>query len=136
VDNVGQRERLMGMTSMMDVPIKVSPHRSLNSCKGVVRSFDLAQVDKDELHTGLATQNVFDVRSISVIRNGEKQRINTLIVTFAQATLPKDIKAGYLKIPVPVQQYYPNPLRCCKCQKFYHYKSLQMCGNLRDLRSS
>ena len=71
-----QSERLMGLTSMVDIPIKVSPHRSLNSCKGVVRSFDLAQMDKDELLAGLATQNVVDVRNISVTRNGEKQRTN------------------------------------------------------------
>ena len=65
---------------------------------------------------------MIDVRNMSVTRNGEKQRANKLIVTFAQATLPKEIKAGYLKIPV--QQYYPSPLRCFKCQKFGHYKSV------------
>ena len=55
----------MGLTSMVDIPINVSLHRSLNSCKGVVRSFDLAQMDKDEL---LATQNVVDVRNLSVTK--------------------------------------------------------------------
>ena len=44
------------------------------------------------------------------------------MVTFAQATPLKEIKAGYLKISV--QQYYPSPLRCFKCQKFGHYKSV------------
>ena len=131
-----QSERLMGLKSMVDIPIKVSPHRSLNSCKGVVRSFDLAKMDKDELLAGLATQNVVDVWNISVTRNGEKQRTNTLIVTFAQATPPKEINAGYLKIPV--QQYYPSPLRCFKCQKFgqiWPQVCLQACSYLCALRA-
>ena len=42
-NNKKYSEMLLGMTSLADVPVKVSPHRSLNSCKGVVRSRDLAR---------------------------------------------------------------------------------------------
>jgi hypothetical protein len=79
-------------------------------------------MDKEELLVELATQNVVNVQNISITKNGGKQKTNTIIVTFAQATPPTKIEAGHLKIPV--QQYYPSPLRCFKCQKFGHYKSV------------
>ena len=43
-----------------------------------------------------------------------------MILTFSQATIPTSLKAGYLNIAV--QQYYPSPLRCFKCQRFGHSK--------------
>jgi len=48
-NNKKYSEMLLGMTSLADVPVKVSPHRSLNSCKGVVRSRDLARCTKEEI---------------------------------------------------------------------------------------
>ena len=47
---------LLGMTSLADVPVKVSPHRSLNFSKGVVRSCDLARCRKEDKISGLKNQ--------------------------------------------------------------------------------
>ena len=104
------------------IPITVTPHRSLNSCKGVVRSYDLAQMDDAELLSELQSQNVTEVRGISVTKDGMRRRTSTTIVIFAQPTIPPSLKAGYLSIPV--QQYFPNPLRCFKCQKYGHHQTL------------
>jgi hypothetical protein len=51
-----------------------------------------------------------------------RRRTNTTILTFAQPAIPPSLKAGYLN--VPVEQYFPNPLRCFKCQKYGHHQSL------------
>ena len=38
-----QATKLLTLELILDLEVHVSPHRSLNSCKGVVRSYELAQ---------------------------------------------------------------------------------------------
>ena len=116
-----QCDYLLKLKSVLDLPVTVSPHRTMNSCKGIIRSYDLAQIDESELLTELGPQGVTEVRPIYVTRDGQKKRTNTSIVTFARSTLPKEITAGYLRIPV--QMYYPSPLRCFNCQRFGHHRA-------------
>jgi len=122
VSREAQAVILQRLTMIASIPVTVTPHRSMNSCKGVVRSYDLAQMDDAELLSELQSQNVTEVRGISVTKDGMRRRTNTTILTFAQPAIPPSLKAGYLN--VPVQQYFPNPLRCFKCQKFGHHQSL------------
>jgi hypothetical protein len=122
VGREAQAVSLQRLTMIASIPITVTPHRSMNSCKGVVRSYDLAQMNEAELLSELQSQNVTEVRGISVTKDGMRRRTNTTILTFAQPSIPCSLKAGYLS--VPVEQYFPNPLRCFKCQKFGHHQSL------------
>ena len=41
-------------------------------------------------------------------------------MTFGAHKLPEFITAGYLRLAV--SQFFPNPLRCYKCQRFGHHK--------------
>jgi len=43
------------------------------------------------------------------------------ILTFDTTILPKEIKVGYLNVPVEI--YVPNPMRCFKCQRFGHHRN-------------
>jgi hypothetical protein len=119
--NQRQSESLQKLQTFIDIPVKVSPHRSLNSCRGVVRSRDLRDCTEQEVKEGLADQGVTDVRRINAFRNGGKVPTDTLILTFARPTLPTSIKAGYLSIKT--EHYLPNPLKCFNCQKFGHHQS-------------
>ena len=103
---------------LCNIQIKVTPHSSLNSSKGVVRSRDLEGVSEDEICENLSSQGVTVVKRINIRRNNEMIPTNTLILTFNKPTLPDSVKAGYLNIPVV--PYIPNPLRCFNCQKFGH----------------
>ena len=87
--------------------IKVTPHSSLNSCKGVIRSRDLEGVSEEEICENLTSQGVVGVKRINLRRNNELVPTNTLILTFNSPTLPNSVKAGYLNIPVV--PYIPNP---------------------------
>ncbi|GFW06473.1 uncharacterized protein TNCV_2188071 [Trichonephila clavipes] len=57
-------------------------------------------------------------------KNNNKKKDNSiiptkhLILTFNSPTQPKTIKAGYLNCKI--HPYFPNPLRCFKCQRFGH----------------
>ncbi|XP_041357812.1 uncharacterized protein LOC121374769 [Gigantopelta aegis] len=109
---------LLKSTVFCNVPIKVTPHTSLNSSKGVIRCRDLEGVTEDEICENLSSPGVTAVRRIKVRRNNNLLPTNTCILTFNVPTLPQSVKAGYLNIPV--EPFIPNPLRCFKCQRFGH----------------
>ena len=64
---------------------------------------------------------ITDVQRIVVKRNNPEIKTNTLILTFNTPKIPDSLKICYLNIPV--SQYVPNPIRCCKCQRFGHVTS-------------
>ena len=81
------------------VPIKVAPHGSLNSSKGVVRSRDFDGVSDQDMLEGLKLDGVCatDVKRI-IIRKGEARiATGTFIITFACPVLPREIIAAYQK---------------------------------------
>ena len=101
--------------------MKADPHRTLNSCRGVIECSDLKSLTKDEIVDGLRLQGVTDCFNITVKsdnNNTDRCKTNTFILTFKTATAPTHINVRYLR--VKVERYIPNPLRCFKCQKFGH----------------
>ena len=100
-------------------PVVVTPHRSLNSSKGVVRNWEIARTDPDEIKENVPM--ITDVHRIVVKRNNLEVKTNTLILTFNTPKIPDSLKICYFNIPV--SQYVPNPIRCYKCQRFGHVKS-------------
>lgn len=112
-------EKFLKCTNFVNTPVKVTPHNSLNSCKGVVRDRDLADSSPEEIIEYV--DHVVDVKRINSKRNGVFTPTNTLILTFDTPTLPKKIKAGYLELSV--NPYIPSPLRCFECQRFGHGSS-------------
>eukprot|EP00745_Piridium_sociabile_P035476 TRINITY_DN619_c0_g2_i1.p1 TRINITY_DN619_c0_g2~~TRINITY_DN619_c0_g2_i1.p1 ORF type:complete len:451 (-),score=53.34 TRINITY_DN619_c0_g2_i1:176-1528(-) len=121
---------LMKSKSLIDRPIRVSPHRTLNSSKGVIRCRDLRGVSEAEMKTELASQGVTDVYRVLVRKGEERVPTDTFFLTFCKTTLPRSIKVGYLQVTVSL--YVPSPLRCFKCQKFGHVrdrcKEEEKCG--------
>jgi len=114
---------LLKVESLAHVPVKVTPHQTLNSSKGVVRSRELASCDVAEITSELKSQGVTDAVIISV-RDGSdegRRKTNTVILTFNRPQPPSHITAGYLRIPVA--RYIPNPLRCFNCQRYGHGKA-------------
>jgi len=64
VDREGQSKNLLKLTELCTVPVKVSAHRTLNSSKGVIRSFDLARMNPAELVAELSDQGVISALNI------------------------------------------------------------------------
>jgi hypothetical protein len=118
----GQANNLLKQTSFASIDVQVSEHRTLNTCKGVIRCMELAQMESDELLANLSTHGVVAVRNITQKRDGVVRKTAAVVLTFATPDLPKDIKAGYLSLRV--SPFVPNPLRCFNCQSFGHHQSL------------
>lgn len=112
---------LMKLTMLYQTPVQVSPHKGLNSKKGVIRCRDIRDCTEEEIVQELASQKVTAARKIFITRDGRKLSTGTVILTFSGTTLPHDIKVGYLS--VRVNPYIPNPLRCFRCQRFGHHKN-------------
>ena len=95
------------------LPVKVSPHRALNSSKFVIKREVLDKMDEEEIKKELQPQGIIAVKRISI-------RYSLYVLTIKGQTVPKRINIGYLK--KETRLYIPNPQRCFQCQKFGHTK--------------
>jgi len=107
---------LLRTTSFVNLAVSVTEHRTLNSCKGVIRCRDLAGLPEEDIARELHSQKVTYVKRI-VVERGTKPT-DTYILTFQSTEVPKTIKVGYLNVRVDI--YIPNPLRCFNCQMYGH----------------
>ncbi len=55
-------ENLLNCNHFLDTPVTVQPHKTLNSCKGIVRSTEFAHVSEQEVIDHLEPQGVTDAR--------------------------------------------------------------------------
>ncbi|XP_067653321.1 uncharacterized protein [Haliotis asinina] len=115
-----QSLNLLSVTKFANVDVAVSVHRTLNSCRGIVRdrAHCLLDMSEQEIAAELESQGVTSVKRFSTKQDGIIRKTNTYLFTFSQSTLPQFIKAGYFNIGV--EMYIPNPLRCYNCQQFGH----------------
>lgn len=110
--------KLNGLVSFGDIPVTVTPHRSMNSVLGVVSDMDLLDLTEAELLEGWQNQNVTHVQRIVIRRDNKEIPTKHLVLTFASSDLPETIETGYTKISV--RPFIPNPRRCFQCQRFGH----------------
>ncbi len=115
-----QAANLLKINKFAEVQVRASPHRSLNTCRGIIRDRDrcLQSLSEDDIAFELDSQGVTAVKRFTINKNGETIKTNTYLLTFNTSKLPQHIKAGYNKLEVTL--YIPNPLRCFNCQEFGH----------------
>lgn len=113
-----QHEKISNLLAFGDVEVTVTPHRSMNTSRGVVSDEDLLNLSEEELLEGWQEQDVIKVQRITIKRDDKEIRTKHLILTFATSVLPESIETGYTK--TRVRPYIPNPRRCFKCQRFGH----------------
>ena len=118
-------ENLLRATTLAGVGMKASPHRSLNSSKGVIHTRDLGGLDEEEIASELRDQGMLSVR-ITIKKVGNIIPTNTYILTFSKPSPPERLGIGYLSVHVDL--FIPNPLRCFKCQRYGHGRD--SCKNL------
>ncbi|GFU38117.1 RNA-directed DNA polymerase from mobile element jockey [Trichonephila clavipes] len=77
-------------------PVTVSPHKTLNSCRGVISEPDLLSTPDAEILEGFSDQGVIQVRRITIKKRFEYYSNKTCNFTFNKPKLPTAVKAGYL----------------------------------------
>ncbi|GFN94964.1 RNA-directed DNA polymerase from mobile element jockey [Plakobranchus ocellatus] len=93
-----QAKKLGEIATFLDIPVTVSPHKSLTSSKGVTRSRDLRCCSEEEMVEELS--DVTNVRRIKVRRGEDKIQTDTVALTFDSRKPPSKIRAGYLTLAV------------------------------------
>ena len=115
VETKQQCKNLLKTTKLLGyLPVKVSPHRTLNSSKFVIKCEELDKMDEEEIKKELHPQGIIAVKRISI-------RYSLYVLTIKGQNIPKRINIGYLK--KETRPYIPNPQRCFQCQKFGHTKN-------------
>ena len=114
VSRKAHAESLLHAQTFHDLKVRVYPHTSLNSSKGVIRCPELRNCGEDEILEGTRSQGVTGVKRSKVKRNGELKDTSTFVFTFNTPVLLKTVKVAYFRVNVEV--YIPNPLRCHNCQ--------------------
>ncbi|XP_077486525.1 uncharacterized protein LOC144097762 [Amblyomma americanum] len=113
-----QISKLADIETFGDISVSVTPHRSLNTVRGVISDNDFLNLTEEEMLEGLSEQNVTNVYRIKICKENKEIPKKHMVLTFASCTLPESIQVGYAKISV--RPYIPNPRRCFKCQRFGH----------------
>ena len=112
---------LLKMKTFCGLKCTVTPHKSLNTSKGIVRCPALSKQSCEHILEFMGEQSVMDVLRINVHRDGVLKPTNTFVFTFDSLVLPAIVRIGFIHAKVDV--YIPNPLRCYKCQVFGHHEN-------------
>ena len=110
-----QCKNLLKTTKLLGyLPVKVSPHRTLNSSKIVIKCEELDTMEEDEIKKELQLQGIIAVKRLSI-------RYSLYVLTIKGQNILQKINIRYLK--KETRPYIPNPQRCFQCQKFGHTKN-------------
>ena len=115
-----QTEILLKCNRFFNLPVEVTPHKSLNSSKGIIRDRNLKGESDENILEYLAPQGVTAVKRFKVKKGQDLVNTNTILITFNTVVPPKSLKIFFQIIPVDI--YVPNPLRCFNCQKYGHHE--------------
>ena len=125
VDKKHHSVNLLKTTKLHDIPVEITPHRSLNSSKGVIYCDNLEGYSDEQVREGLQQHRsnacVTEVYRINTRREGQLHPTNLFIITFNTPEVPKEIRVAYNNIKVKL--YIPNPRRCFNCQMYGHGKT-------------
>ena len=118
VETDATSKTLLKTTVMAGHPVKVTPHRSLNSSRGVITSRFINGASDADLLDDLKDQGV--TKAFRILRN-RREETNTVILTFDSPTPKKQVLIMNQVLDVKI--YVARPIRCFKCQKFGHTKA-------------
>ena len=120
VSRKAHAENLLRTQTFHNLNVRVYPHSSLNSSRGVIRCPDLRGCSEQEILDEMKSQGVTAVKRFRVRKDGQLKDTNTFVFTFNTPVLPTTIKIAFLRVNVDV--YIPNPLRCFQCQQYGHHE--------------
>ena len=130
VEKKSHSSNLLRTTQLAGVEVQCTPHKTLNSCKGVVRSYESVHCTEEELLEWLKPQGVTAVKQIISRRGPIPSPTPVLFLTFDGSKLPKSVTVGFEHCRV--DPFIPNPMRCFKCQAYGHHsdscKKQQVCA--------
>ena len=119
INNRADSDKLLNLEKLCNIPVKVTPHKTLNIWKGVIKSVELKGLEKEEIIQELKEDGVIDAANITIKKNNKIIKTNTWILTFERSTPIQEIKIpNYMTLKV--YPYIPKPMICRNCKKLGH----------------
>ena len=87
-----QTDNLSKITKFFNINVTVTEHKTLNSCKGIIRDRMLKHETEENITEYLNTQGVTACKRFKIKKDGNLIETNTLLLTFNTTTLPKSLK--------------------------------------------
>ncbi|XP_055910798.1 uncharacterized protein LOC129945161 [Eupeodes corollae] len=121
VANLQTASKFMKQNYIDSIPVKITPHNSLNSVQGRIFSHHIRDISEEELLSELQPQKIIQIKKMFKKINNELIPTGAAILTFDLIRRPNEIKLGWLNCKV--EEYIANPMRCIICQKLGHTKN-------------
>ena len=119
MDNEKAVKTLLSTTHLANERVTITPHRTLNSCRGVIRSPAFRGLSDKEILDDLKCQGVKNIRRILRREEGHLKPTDILVMSFDSPEIPKH-PINYDEHEYRVCPYIPKPMRCFKCQAYGH----------------
>ena len=85
---------------LVNVPVKISPHRTLNTIRGVIQCSKLKFTPLEDKVDNLKEQGVSEAHKITITKDGNKITTMTIILFFHRSIVPTEINVGLFKVKV------------------------------------
>ena len=95
-DKKSHAENLLRTQKFHNLNVRVYPHSSLNSSRGVIRCPDLRGCSEQEILDEMKSQGVTAVKRFRIKKDGQLKDTNTFVFTFSTPNLPSTIKIAFL----------------------------------------
>ena len=91
---------LLKTKDIVDVPVEVSLHKTLNTSKVVIRSRELSKTTEQEMLAELSNTGLIKVEYVYVTRDQLKVKTNTMFLTYNRPNPPEYVYVGstYLRV--------------------------------------
>jgi len=95
-----QSLNLLSLKHIHNIAISSTPHRTLNTSRGIIRyrDEDLDDLSDKEICEELAPQGVIHVKRFISKRNGQQIKLNTYLITFNFPTIMSSTRMGLYKV--------------------------------------
>ena len=120
-ENKAYSYNLLRADKLIDIPVKMTPHRALNSLRCVIGCKELRNMDEEDIKNELQSQGVTKVERMKRRKDGQLVPSNSYILTINSPNIPTQIKFVFLIRDTKV--YIPNPQCCFNCQKYGNNKT-------------
>ena len=87
-----QSENLLKITKFFNLNVAVTEHKTLNSCKGIIRERMLKHETEENFTEYLKQQGATACKRFTIKKDGNLLETSTLLLTFNTTTLPKSLK--------------------------------------------
>ena len=119
-------ERLQELQQLGELPVEITPHKTLNSRKGTILCNHLRLKDTPFTSAGPSIKESLEARghqieevmTYEIPSRSRRTNLRLARVTFHTQSLPEKVTVG--GVSLAVKEYIPKPMQCKNCWRYRH----------------